>query len=412
VPFPITAFSRGIHAAAALTINSLFRASPPYAVALYLCYDSAMTYDVIVVGGGIIGCSIALKLASYRLKVLVVERGSIGCEASRAAAGMLSPQAEAHSAGPFFDLCMRSRELHPSFAASLTERSGVDVEYRAEGTLCVVAADEDEHEQSEWSGWQVRNRLPIQSVERDELLRIEPAMTAGARSAIFLQGDHQVENRRVMDALAVAVKNAGVAVLEGVEVESLITNGNRVGGVRTPDGQYAAGTVVVAAGCWSSRLLQPAGVDIKVVPAHGQMLALKPSEPLLSHVVYSRGCYLVPRRDNRVIVGSTVEYIGYRKHNTAAAMSSLLAAACRMVPSLGDAAIVEFWSGLRPDTADHLPILGQCALDNLILATGHFRSGILLAPVTAELISETIVSGVAPAMLQPFGAGRFMRARS
>ena len=370
-----------------------------------------MTYDVIIVGGGIIGCSIARRLSTEKLSVLMIERGSVGCEASRAAAGMLSPQAEAHSSGPFFELCLKSRQMYPAFAASVSDASGIDVEYRDEGTLCVVVDDDDQHEQSEWSDWQFQAGLPIEIVDHGALRSLESALTPSVRSAVFIPGDHQVENRRLMDALSIAVTKAGVTVIEGVEVDSVIREKNRATGVTAGGVRYSANTVVVAAGSWSSRLLEPAGVNVSIIPARGQMIALKPADALLTHVVYSRGCYLVPRRDNRVVIGSTVEYAGYEKSTTAGALMSLLSAACRVVPALAESAVAECWSGLRPDTSDHLPVLGRCDTDNLILATGHFRSGILLAPVTAELISETILRGVAPGGLEPFAADRFRQER-
>ncbi|HEU4389007.1 MAG TPA: glycine oxidase ThiO [Blastocatellia bacterium] len=371
-----------------------------------------MTYDVIVVGGGIIGCSIAFKLSSQKLSVLLIERGTIGCEASRAAAGMLSPQAEAPSAGPFFDLCLRSRNLYPGFASSVSEASGLDVQYRDEGTLCVVIDDADEHEQRDWARWQFEAGLPIEAVEREALAGLEPALTRSARSAVFIPEDHQIENRLLMDGLSLAVKRSGVATTEGVEVESLVCEKDRVTGVNAGGARYSAHTVVVAAGSWSSRLLEPNGVNVSVVPARGQMIALKPARALLAHVVYSRGCYLVPRRDNRIVIGSTVEYAGYEKATTAATLMSLLSAAIRVVPALSDSVVAECWSGLRPDTSDHLPVLGSCSMENLILATGHFRSGILLAPVTAEMISDVILTGETPAAIKPFAADRFKQGHS
>jgi glycine oxidase len=368
-----------------------------------------MSADVIVVGGGVIGCSIALKLASDKVKVAVIERGGIGGEASRAAAGMLSPQTEAGKPGPFFDLCLRSRKLYPEFTKSLSDLTGLDTEYRDEGTLCIALEPDEQERQHQQYDWQFNAGLRIQSLDDRELTKIEPAITPGATGALFLPDDHQVDNRRLMDALAAALDYYGVELRCGVGVESLSIKGNRVTGVMTRDGKAGAGHVVIAGGCWSGCLLEQAGVEAGIVPARGQMIALGGKPAPISRVIHAKGCYLVPRRNGRTLIGSSTEYTGYDKSTTPEILDSLLSAACRAVPALSEYEVVESWCGLRPDTADHLPVLGNCGIDNLVIATGHFRNGILLAPITAELIVETIRTGMMPAELEPFAAGRFLR---
>ncbi len=371
-----------------------------------------MAAEVIVVGGGVIGCSIAWRLAQSGLKVTLLERGRVGCEASRAAAGMLSPQGESQTAGPFFDLCLRSRATYRRFAEELTEASGIDVEYNDEGTLFVVLQGEDDRERTRWASWQLEAGLPLEHVTANDLQKMEPVVTELASRAIFLPEEHQVENRRLMDALEVAIKRAGVDVIEGVEVSAIRTADGRVTGVSTANQTIDAGAVVVAAGTWSARLLEPLGLTVELIPARGQMLAVRPSGNQIIRVLHSSKVYLVPRRDGRVLIGATVEYAGFDKTVTVGALNYLMTGALELMPSLRDAEVVEKWSGLRPDTVDHLPVLGPSGIGNLWLATGHFRNGILLAPLTADLITESVANNGRPDLLEPFGIERFgFRAR-
>ncbi|HEX5735472.1 MAG TPA: glycine oxidase ThiO [Blastocatellia bacterium] len=368
-----------------------------------------MAQDVIIVGGGVIGCSIALRLAEAGLKVTLIERGRAGCEASRAAAGMLSPQSEAHKESPFLDLCLRSRLIYRGFTDHLTEISGVEVDYRDEGVLYVELEGDDSKEVDRWFNWQTRAGLKLERIAESKLRMDEPAVTGSATGAVFIPGDHQVDNRKLMDAVALAARRAGVDVIEGVEVSLFMIERDRVKGVRCGEDKIDAGAVVVAAGCWSGSLLAPLGLNIQTIPARGQMIALKSNTPHVNRVLHSRHCYLVPRRDGRILVGSTIEYAGFTKGVTAGGVGSLIAAAVELVPSLSEFEIVESWSGLRPDTADHMPVMGETGIKNLFVASGHFRNGILLAPATAELMSELILTGRTPDELQPFGIERFFK---
>lgn len=365
-----------------------------------------MSKDVIIVGGGVVGCSIALKLAEVGLSVAVIERGRVGCESSRAAAGMLAAQSETSGVGPFFDLCLQSRSMYREFAAHLHEVSGINVEYKDEGLLCVTLEGEDLEESMQWVSWQTEAGLAVERLSSDATCEFEPAVTESVAGAVFIPGDHQVENRRLMDALDIAIRRAGVQLIEGTEVSALATERSRVIGVVSGGQRLDAGIIVVAAGAWSSRLLRPLGLNVKVVPARGQMIAVKGRGCPITRVVHSRKVYLVPRRDGRILIGATVEYAGFEKGVTVDGISSMLSAALEVVPSLRDFEVTEVWSGLRPDTGDHFPVIGRGA-EGLVLATGHFRNGILLAPVTAELIAELISTGRTPDPLSTFGSERF-----
>ncbi len=364
-----------------------------------------MAIDVIIIGGGVIGCSIALRLAEEGLKVTLLERGRVGLEASHAAAGMLAPQTEAPARTPFFDLCIESRSVYRDFAREVGEKSGVDSEYRDEGTLCL--AIEGDGDSLGWADWQAEAGLLLERLGPVETRAAEPAVTKLASGAVFIPEDHQVDNRLLMRGLGVAIRRAGVEVIEGAEARSIIVERGRATGVDDGARRYRAGTVIVAAGSWASRLLDPLGIRLEIIPSRGQMVALKSETTVISRIVHTGRCYIVPRRDGRVLVGATVEYVGFDKRVTPAGISSLLSSAAEAIPALAECEVVERWAGLRPDTPDHLPVIGASGIDGLILATGHFRNGILLAPLTANLIREVILSGATPARLKPFGLERF-----
>jgi glycine oxidase len=366
--------------------------------------------DVVVIGGGVIGCSIAFRLANAGLKVTVVERGRVGCEASRAAAGMLSPQTEANQPGPFFDLCLKSRSMYRQFASELADISGIDVEYRDEGSLCLLSDTVDSADDAWWS-WQQSAGLDLEVISNDNLRKIEPSVAESARGAVFVPNDHQVENRRRMDALQIAMKRSDVQLIEGQSVDKILLDGRRAIGVSAGNVRFNAGAVVMAAGCWSSQVLDVLGLRLRLIPAKGQMVAVRTTEPSIRHVIHSSDCYLIPRSAGRILIGATVEYVGFNKRVTAGGIRCLLESAIRLVPSLKNFEITETWSGLRPDTPDHLPVLGNSGIDNLLLATGHFRNGILLAPVTAELIAQQILEGHPSPELIEYSIERFNPAR-
>ena len=365
-----------------------------------------MNWDAIVIGGGVIGCSVSLRLRQAGLKVMMLERGQVGREASRAAAGMLSPQTEASEPGPFFDLCLRSRAMYPTFADEIRSISGIDSQYRDEGSLFLTFDESEAAAIERWTTWQTEAGLAIERLAIDTIQRLEPSVTKAATGAVFVPGDHQIDNRLLMNALEVAARRAGVEVIEDKGADSLSVEGSRIAGVVCGHERYTAGSVVIAAGCWSSALLETAGLIIRVTPARGQMIAVKGDRLPIRSLVHSKRCYLVPRSDGRVLIGATVEYVGFEKGVTAGGIRSLLDAAIELVPEIGGFEIVETWSGLRPDTVDHLPVLGPVGPDNLFLSTGHFRNGILLAPVTAVLISDAIINGRMPDELMPFSATR------
>jgi glycine oxidase len=364
--------------------------------------------DVLVIGGGVIGTAVARRLARSGAAVTVIERGTPGAEASWAAAGMLSPLAEAARPGHFLDLLLDARRRFPAYCAELHEQTGIDVGYRSEGTLMLALRDEDEEELEERYRWQRAAGLEVERLSAADVRDLEPAVTCAVRWALRFPGDHQVENRSLVRALWAGAVQSGVAFRLGAEATRLIRRGTVAAGVELSDGERLhASAVVLAGGSWAGRL-ENLPRRVPVEPVHGQLLALEALPPPLRHVVDSPRCYLVPRADGRLLVGATVERRGYRKLVTPAGIMQLLRGALEIAPGLEDLPLAETWSGLRPGTPDDLPILGADPdVSNVVYATGHFRNGILLAPITGEIIGEVVRTGTSPIDLHPYRPDRF-----
>lgn len=366
--------------------------------------------DVVIVGGGVIGLAIARELALRGVhEVCLIERATLGREASFAAAGMLLPQVEADTEDDFFNLACKSRDLYPAFAKALHEETGVDVELDTTGTLYLAFNEHDQKEIEKRYRWQTRAGLAVELLSTAAARELEPCISESAVGALRFPNDIQVENRRLLSALTNSVNSLGIELLTETNVESLVIERSRVTGVQTNRGQIACGSLVIAAGTWSSFLLQSSGCpDPAVQPVRGQMVCLEANPQLTRHVLYSPRAYLVPRHDGRLLAGSTSENAGFAKRVTAGGISSILQNTHEISPAIATLPIVDTWAGLRPRPADGLPVLGACGeIDGLFYATGHYRNGILLAPLTAELITESIVAGVTSPLLAPFSPDRF-----
>jgi glycine oxidase len=355
--------------------------------------------DVLIAGAGIIGCSLALRLAEEKLSVLVLDRGQPGHEASWAAAGMLAPTSEHGQAAAEKELAEASAALYPSWIAKLEERIKEPLGYRSEGTLVVAfSADEAGHLAA----------LPGEALTAAEARHREPALNERLVAARFLPGDRQVDNRRVLQALLVEAVAAGVEFRAGAPVVEWWIESGRMRGVRTAAGErLEAGAVVNALGGWAGTVPPLGRRFAPARPVRGQMLALQASPDFLRHVVRSPRGYLVPRQDGRLLVGSTMEEAGYDKSVTPAGLRGLLAAAVEIAPGVASLPFSDAWAGLRPDTPDHLPILGATEVKDYFLASGHFRNGILLAAITAELLTEVILGRPPRLALAPFSPLRW-----
>ena len=367
--------------------------------------------DVIIIGGGVIGLSIARALALRGASnVLLIERHSLGAEASSAAAGMLAPQAEANRAHEFFHLTCRSRDMYPGFAAELLEETGIDIELDTNGTLYLAFTEHDVEELEKRFEWQTRAALPLEKLVGSEVRQLEPSINEDVRLALKFPFDTQVENRRLISALASANAALGVRFDIGTEVTGLRIEQRRVAGIETSRGFVACNSVVIAGGAWSSLLDDPekALPAVRIKPVRGQMLCFEANPPISRHVIYSPRGYIVPRRDGRLLAGSTTEQAGFEKRVTASGVQSILSASLEISPRIAALPLVDSWSGLRPRASDTLPVLGPCAeIAGVFYATGHYRNGVLLAPITGELIADAIVDKTFPETLNIFSPDRF-----
>jgi len=363
------------------------------------------THEIIIVGGGAIGLSIARALALRGVNdVCLLERASLGTEASYAAAGMLAPQAEADSRDEFFDLLCQSRDMYPDFAFALKEETGVDIELNETGTLYLAFDEHDQKEIDARYDWQTRAGLPVEKLTSADASLLEPNIAPNVSGALRFPKDIQVENRRLLNALVNSASQLNVTLRTGVNVEGVQVEKNRVSGVRTSEEILDSRTVILATGTWTS-LIHP---TIRIEPVRGQMVCLNSKPQMSRHVIYSPRGYIVPRQDGRLLAGSTSETAGFVKEVTVDGVTSILRSATEICPAVKFLPVIDLWAGLRPKAPDGLPVLGPYGeIDGLIYATGHYRNGILLAPITGELIAKTIVQDSLQPALAPFSPDRF-----
>lgn len=367
------------------------------------------SFDVAIVGGGIIGGSIAFELARHKLRVALFDRQQPGREASWAAAGMLSPAPESPDSIPLVPLGRASLDLYPEFVAAVEEVSGCAVGYRGDGALEAIFAGDAERELSTLVALHHGLGLPTQPLRIEEAQHLAPALSRDARAAALLPYEASVDNRALTEAVLAAASRQGVEIRAGLEVTSLVREGGRCIGVVAGGERISVGDVVLAAGCYSGEIEGLRGYT-PTRPVRGQMVALRSAKVQLECVLRSSRGYVVPRNDGRLIAGSTVENAGFEKRVTPAGLQQILRAALELAPDLADAAIVETWCGLRPDTPDHLPVLGPTDVEGLVVATGHYRNGILLAPITAKLTREWLTERHTSFNLEAFSPLRFLRA--
>lgn len=355
------------------------------------------TLRVAIVGAGVIGLSIGWKLARAGASVTVFERGRAGRGASFAAGGMLAATLESEEKpAALARLARHSLSLWPHFADELEGVSAVPIHYRSEGTLLIALGAADSQALQARFARLHKDAREVSWLDGAETRALEPNLAPEVWGAILSPGDHQVDNRNLSQALAEALCREGGKLCEESLVTNLLIEGDICKGVVVAGAPQHADVVIVSAGAWSGAL----GVDA-VRPVKGQMLSLAvdPTAPLLRHVVWAPDAYLVPRTD-RVIVGATMEEAGFDESIVPATIETLRMAACRALPALAVCPIIERWMGFRPGTADGLPFIGPSRFANLIFATGHHRNGILLAPVTAEIVAELVLQ----ARLSPLAA--------
>jgi len=374
-----------------------------------------MNCDVLIIGGGVIGLSIARELHNRGTRrITVVDRGKLGCEASWAAAGMLAPNIETDASEDFRHFGTESLDAYPNFAASLFDETGVDIELDRSGTLCLAFDESDAGKLAEIYRQQSLRNVRVEQLASAEILSLDPEISPAAHAALFYPNDWQVENRKLIVALRRFAETRDIRIVENTEISELLNDGRRVRGAQTLDGELLADTTVLATGAWTSLIkIGNAAWPIPVKPIRGQMISFASNEKLLRHVVYSRRGYVVPRADGRLLVGATVEDVGFDKSTTSEGIDLLQAAGIEIAPAIANLPIAETWAGLRPFAFDGLPVLGNVPdFENVLVATAHYRNGILLAPKTAEIIADKILTNTTSQFLELYDVGRLSPAAS
>ncbi len=370
------------------------------------------TFDIVIVGGGIIGSSIAFELAQRNLRVAVLDRQNFFRESSWAGAGMLSPAPDCPAAIPGVPLGRASLALYPQFVAAVEAASSLKAGYQAEGTIMTMSEKDAERELSTLVALHHGLGLGCEPLPLDVAFEMEPALGRHVRAAALLPDEATVKPRQLNAALLAALENLGVAVIPGVEATGLLREGDRCTGVKTSVGKsFSAAHIIIAAGCWTSCIPEFAQFA-PTAPVRGQMAALLHVGKLVRRVLRSERGYIVPRdraNPQLMVVGSTLEHAGFEKGVTSGGLAKILSGVNELVPDLAKAEIVETWSGLRPGTPDQLPILGPTDREGFLLATGHYRNGILLAPITAKLIGEWIMDRKTSLNWDAFSPMRFLR---
>jgi len=365
--------------------------------------------DVAVAGGGLIGGAIALELAQAGLRVGVFDQGQPGCEASWAGAGILSPAPESPGTIPLVPLGKASMALYPEFVAAVEELSGQSVGFRPKGTIDALFARDAARELSTLIALHHGLGLKAEPLRAEDARELEPALSADVEAAALRPDEASVDNRALTQAVMQAARKSGVEIFPGHAVKAIWREGASCAGLALQGEKVSAKWTIVAAGCFSSSI---EGVKpyAPVRPAKGQMMALRSDALEIEHVLWSEKIYLVPRNDRRILAGATVEYLGFNKDVTAGGVQKILSAAIELAPELANAKVEETWAGLRPDSPDHLPILGPTDLEGLLIATGHFRSGILLTPITARLVREWVTQQRVSVDWERFSPLRFVPA--
>ena len=373
-----------------------------------------MTYsreeNIAVIGGGIIGLGVAWQLARRGRPVTVFDREKAGRGASWVAAGMLAPVSEfGFENEDFLEFGRRSMEMFPRFLEELEADSGRAVALDTRGTMVVGFHRDDSERIRRIYNFRENRGLPVQWMTGSEARELEPLLSPKAASAMWIPEDYQIDNRALVDALKVALVEAGGELVEGTAVTEIRSEARRCTGVITDNGEHPAGVTVLAAGCWSGGI---AGLseDLapKVRPVKGQIVTLRMDETYgFARVIRAPDAYILPKGDGRLLIGATEEEMGFDTTPTAGPVMRLIERAWEAVPSLYDLPIEEIAVGLRPGTRDHEPLIGESGMDGLLYATGHYRHGILLAPVTAYALCDMILDGKTPEYAAPFSPSRF-----
>lgn len=373
--------------------------------------------EIIIIGGGVIGLGIGWQLTKSGVSVTIYDSGEAGRAASWAAAGMLAPLAEAHTEEPeLLKLGCESLVLYPQWVSELESEAEMSVGFRDEGTHIVGLESDDTHQLKHLYQAQQQLGLDVNWLSGGEVREIESALSPRVSAAIQCESDYQVDNRLMVTALKSAYLRNGGVLHENNPIEKIHVEDCQVQGIETREGFHRGDMVILSAGCWSSQIDGiPDSIRPPVRPVKGQMMALQMEDGITINSVirtvrarYPTDVYLVPRTDGRLIIGATSEEMGYDTRLTVGGMFELLRGAWEVVPGVYELPILESWAGLRPGSRDNAPILGKTPVENLIYATGHYRNGILLSPITAYEISKLVLSDETSDVISPFQLDRFL----
>ena len=368
---------------------------------------SAETSDVIVVGGGVIGLSVAYYCARGGLSVTLLERGEVGREASWAGAGIIPPGRRESARSAYAKLLGTSSEMWPQLSAELREETGIDNGYLCCGGFEIGFDQADAHALRSAAGHYAKEGITWRELTPAAARELEPALAGSFAVAYHIPEMAQVRNPRHLKALAVACTRRGVRLVTGAHVVGFDRDDDRVLGVRTRDAAFAAGTTVITAGAWSGGVLESLGFALPVKPIRGQIALLATDTPLLHRIVMMGREYLVPRSDGRVLVGSTEEDVGFDCRPTPAGIRGLLDIALAIAPGLGSATLERTWAGLRPGSPDSKPFIGPVpGFRGILVAAGHYRAGLQLSPVTGLVVQQLILAKPPSVPLEAFRVNR------
>ena len=367
------------------------------------------TTRVAIIGGGVIGSSIAYQLSRAGVQVTVLERGEIAAEASRAAAGLLSPVEVLTGPKTVADLFLASWSMTTDIVKEIEAASGVRVEYFSTGALLVLKHVDDQTALRRYAEIWREQGSEVEWLAEDQISQYEPLLDQQFDTVLYVSDTVSIRPRLMTLAYAGAAKKNGARFYEHTEVAGFHQEPGKVTGVQTSQGQtIACDYVVIATGAWSAQVGSWLGLNIPVFPARGQILALRQPATPIKYTIIGNGVYIVPKVDQTIYVGATIERVGFDKSNTAGGIASLLVNAIQLLPELEHATIVDIWSGLRPWSQDSNPILGKApGWENVVVATGHGPGGFELSAITGKTIAELITSGQEPKLIQPFGLERF-----
>ncbi|MBS2970265.1 glycine oxidase ThiO [Metabacillus sp. KIGAM252] len=354
-------------------------------------------YDICIIGGGVIGCSIAYELSKKGYKAAIFEKGKAGQESSSAAAGLLGVQAEWDEYDPLFDLARESREMFPELAEELRDVSGIDIGYEEKGIYKIAETDEELAQLEKTAAWQTRTGEPVQLMTKDEMKEKEPLLSNSVLGGAYYPKDGHV----IAPALAKAYEHSallnGAKIFEHAAVDEVLLDSGKASGVRANGQIFQCGKVIIAAGAWSTPFLKPFSPSSETYPVKGEMISVLSKEKLISKPLYKNGFYIVPKRGGRYLVGATVKERDFTKDVSLSGMMHLMDTAKRILPAIAQAGFEKAWSGLRPQSAKGAPYIEEHdELKGLYACTGHYRNGILLSPASGKAMADLVAKESAP----------------